>query len=101
MMVFNSLEQITPLPGPGSKYTVRALLFICVWKEVVQMTPPRIYRESRPRCVCMCGGYLDSPSITITVTVSLERKESETKLWTGRLVRLNRYSVLHVLGTAG
>lgn len=40
MMVFNSLEQITPLPGPGSKYTVRALLFICVWKEVVQMTPP-------------------------------------------------------------
>ena len=101
MMVSNSFEQIT-LPSAVNP-RLRALLFLCVCVRlrarveggVHMQLSFSIYQESGPRCVC--GGYLDLPSITVTVTP--ERKAAESKLWSERLVRLNIYSVLHVMGT--
>jgi hypothetical protein len=99
MMVSNSFEQITPSavnPRP------RALLFLSVCLRLHTRVEGRgshatvIFHLPRIRAE-VCGGHLDLPSITVTVT--LERKAAESKLWSERLVRLNIYSLLHVMGT--
>jgi len=98
-MVSNSFEQITLPSAVNPRH--RALLFLCVClrlhARVEGFTCNGHFPFTKNPGRGVCGGYLDLLSITVTVTP--ERKATESILWSERLVRLNIYSVLHVMGT--